>query len=325
MATTNWDEKSSVDDVGKKVIKGILTAAIILFLIIGFFSVFYTIESGQEGVLLTFGKAGAVPSQPGLHMKWPFVQQVIKFDMRTQALGQSALQGGDAGGGSLESASSRDLQIVSVKLVVNYRLMGGKSAEIFSNIGAGYEDTVIRPAVHEATKAAIAQFNAQDLITSREQVRSDIQNLLQSKMKQFNIDIQSVSITAFDFSKLFNDAIESKVTAEQLKFKADNDLKRIEVEAAQVAAQAKGQRDAQVAIAQGQSEATVLNARAEAERVKLVQEQLRQSPQYVSYLLAQKWSGQLPNNYLGAGGVIPFLNVPMNAGATAIGAVNATA
>ena len=311
-------ESQPVDPV-KTVVKTVLTGIVVLVLIIAAFSMFYTIESGQEGVLLTFGQAGKVPSQPGLHFKLPFVQRVVKFDMRTQALGQSAIEGG-GNGGALESASSKDLQIVSVELVVNYRLSTGKSAEIFSTIGAGYEDTVIIPAVHEATKAVIAKFNAQELITNREQVRSEIQALLQEKMQQFNINVQSVSITKFDFSKQFNDAIEAKQTSEQLALKASNDLKRIEVEAQQRAAEATGQRDAKIAIAEGDSQATVLNAKAEAEKVRLVQEQLKQSPQYVSYLLALKWSGNLPSNYLGSGGVIPFLNVPMNAGA-----VNATA
>jgi len=307
-----YDSSSSVDDVGKKVVKGVLTGILVLVLLIAAFSMFYTIESGQEGVLLTFGKASAVPSLPGLHFKLPFVQSVVKFDMRTQALGQSALQGGE-NGGALESASSKDLQIVSVELVVNYRLYSSKSPDIFSNIGAGYEDTVIKPAVHEATKASIAQFNAQELITNREKVRSDVQNMLQEKMKQFNIEIQSVSITKFDFSKQFNDAIEAKQTAEQLAFKATNDLERIKVEAAQVAATAAGNRDAQIAIAEGQAKATQLNAQAEADKVRLVQEQLKQSPQYVQWVIANKWNGAYPSFYMtGGAGTSPnlLLSVP---------------
>lgn len=296
---------SQPQDNAAKIVKGVLTGAIVLVLVIAAFSMFYTIESGQEGVVLTFGKADAIPSQPGLHMKWPFVQRVVKFDMRTQALGQNALAGGTEGtGGSLESASSKDLQIVSVKLVVNYRLSTGKSAEIFSKIGAGYEDTVIKPAVHEATKASIAQFNAQELITNREMVRSDIQDLLQVKMQQFNINIQSVSITAFDFSKQFNDAIEAKQTAEQLAFKATNDLERIKVEAEQVAAAARGQRDASIAVAEGQANATILTATAEAKKVQLINDQLARSPQYVNWVIANKWSGMVPQFYM-SGGTTP--------------------
>lgn len=301
-----WE--APVDETGKKVIKGILTGAIVLFLLLAAFSVFYTIESGQEGVVLTFGRANPVPSVPGLHFKVPFVQQVIKFDMRTQKFGASAVGSSTS---ALESASSADLQIVSVQLAVNYKIAAGKSAELFSTVGAGYEDTVIAPAVHEATKAVMAKFNAQDLITNREQVRAGIEDLLREKLQSFDINVQSVSIINFDFSPQFNAAIESKVTAEQLKLKADNDLQRIKVEAAQVAATAAGQRDAQIAVAEGQAKATQLNAQAEADKVRLVQEQLKQSPQYVNWVLAQKWSGNYPSFYM-TGGSQPnlLLSVP---------------
>jgi regulator of protease activity HflC (stomatin/prohibitin superfamily) len=304
---SKFGESQPVDPV-KTVVKTVLTGIVVLVLVIAAFSAFYTIESGQEGVLLTFGQAGQIPSTPGLHFKLPFVQRVVKFDMRTQALGQASLQGGEVGGGSLESASSKDLQIVSVKLVVNYRLDTGKSAEIFSNIGPGYEDTVIAPAVHEATKAAIAQFNAQELITQREKVRSDIQNLLQERMRQFNINVQSVSITAFDFSGEFNRAIEQKQVSEQNAFKATNDLKRIQIEATQVAAAAQGQRDAAIAVAEGQANATILTATAEARKVQMINEQLRQSPQYIEYVKATRWDGRV-SMVTGSQGAIPVIDV----------------
>jgi regulator of protease activity HflC (stomatin/prohibitin superfamily) len=306
MATKNpWEgnqANKSEDDMGKKIVRGVLTAVIAIILIVVAFSLFYTIESGQEGVILTWGQANPVSVQPGLHMKWPIAQSVLKFDMRTQKFGVSSL-GGGGNGGALESAASSDLQIVSVELAVNYKLQDGMAPTIFTKIGPGYEDTVIQPAVHEVTKAEIAQFNAVDLINKREEVRAGIENMLKEKLQQYNINVQSVSIVNFDFSKQFNDAIESKVTAEQLKQKADNDLQRIKVEADQVRAAANGQADAKVALAQ-----------AEATQVRLVQEQLKQSPQYIQYIQANKWNGVLPGIFLGGGSgtssIVPFLNVP---------------
>ena len=299
MATKNpWEgnQANKPDETGKKVVKGVLTAVIAIILIVVAFTLFYTIESGQEGVLLTWGKANPVSVQPGLHMKWPIAQSVMKFDMRTQKFGVSSISGSGPGG-SLESAASSDLQIVSVVLAVNYKLQSGMAPIIFSNIGPGYEDTVISPAVHEVTKAEIARFNAVDLINRREEVRAGIENLLKEKLQMYNINVQSVSIVSFDFSSQFNAAIESKVTAEQLKQKADNDLQRIKVEADQVRAAANGQADAKVALAQ-----------AEATQVRLVQEQLKQSPQYVQYIMANRWNGVV-SLVTGSQGSIPVVDV----------------
>jgi len=298
-----WEEPVKSAELGARtLIKGIVVGFVLLILLIAVVGCFYTIQSGQEGVLLTFNKANPVSMQPGLHFKWPFFQSVKKFDMRTQKFGVSALEGGGTGG-ALESAASSDLQIVSVELAVNYKLQEGMAPTIFSKIGPGYEDTVISPAVHEVTKAEIAQFNAVDLINKREEVRAGIENLLKEKLQMYNINVQSVSIVSFDFSSQFNAAIESKVTAEQLKQKADNDLQRIKVEADQVRAAANGQADAKIALAQ-----------AEATQVRLVQEQLKQSPQYIQYIQANKWNGVLPGIFLGgssgASSIVPFLNVP---------------
>ncbi|HEX9859768.1 MAG TPA: prohibitin family protein, partial [Nitrospirota bacterium] len=53
-----------------------------------------------------------------------------------------------------------------------------------------------------------------------------------------------ISITDFDFSKSFNDAIEAKQVAEQNVQKAQRDLQRIEVEAKQKIAQAGAEASA---------------------------------------------------------------------------------
>ena len=223
----------------------------------------------------------------------------------------SALQGGDssgnpATGGSLESASSSDMQIVSLQMVVNYRIATGTTPKLWSTVGAGYEDNVIQPAVHESTKAAVAQFSATDLIGKREEVRAKIEEFLKAKLISYNIVVEQVSIVNLDFSKQFNDAIEAKVTAEQLKDKAVNDLARIQVEAQQRVADAQGQRDAAIAAAEGQAKATMLTAEADAKKVELINQQLARSPQYIEYIKASRWSGNYPQFYM-TGGSSPNL------------------
>jgi regulator of protease activity HflC (stomatin/prohibitin superfamily) len=300
-----------VEDPTKAIVRGVIVAVVALIGIIFLFSAIYTVKSGQEGVLLTFGKASPNAIQPGLHFKVPIVQQVVKFDIRTQKYGITALQGGDsqgnpATGGSLESASSSDMQIVSLQMVVNYRIATGTTPKLWSTVGAGYEDNVIQPAVHEATKAAVAQFSAADLIGKREEVRAKIEELLKAKLVQYSIVVEQVSIVNLDFSKQFNDAIEAKVTAEQLKDKAVNDLARIQVEAQQRVADAQGQRDAAIAAAEGQAKATMLTAEADAKKVELINEQLARSPQYIEYIKASRWSGNYPDVYM-TGGNAPNL------------------
>ena len=281
----SYDEDINVG----KIIKYVVLGAVALVAIIVLFSTFYTVESGTEGVLLTWDKAESAAIGPGPHFKIPIAQRVVAFDRRTQKYGA------DASSNTLESAASSDMQQVKMRLTVNYHLSQGTAPQIFSNIGAGYQDIVIVPTVHEAVKATTAKYKAVDLIGKRDEVSGEMKNLLIEKLKPYNIVVEQVSITDFDFGEQFNAAIEAKVTAEQQKQKADNDLQRIEVEAKQVKIAAEGQRDAAIAQATG-----------EAMRVKLVQEELSRSPQYVEYIKATKWDGKYPQFYM-TGGSSPNL------------------
>ena len=96
--------------------------------------------------------------------------------------------------------------------------------------------------------------------------------------------VDEFNIIDFEFSKAFNEAIEAKVTAEQLKLKADRDLERIKIEA-----------DQKVAEAGGKAEAISIEARA-----------LRQNPQVVELRWIEKWDGKVPTYW---GEASPFIGI----------------
>lgn len=96
-----------------------------------------------------------------------------------------------------------------------------------------------------------------------------------------------MSITDFKFSDAFTQAIEAKVTAAQNADRAYN----------------------QVLTTKYEAEQAVQTANGTAQSIKIVQDQLNKSPEYIHYLLATKWNGVLPN-VVGSGG-IPLLNIPM--------------
>jgi regulator of protease activity HflC (stomatin/prohibitin superfamily) len=176
-------------------------------------------------------------------------------------------------------------------------LDSSRIAEIYQELGTEYQDRVIQPAEQEVIKAVTARFTAEELITKRPEVATQMQDGLVERLSSRHIIVESISITNFDFSASFNAAIEAKVTAVQKKLEAENDLARIKVEAEQVAAKAKGDRDAAIAQAQGQSES-----------IALVQNQLKQSPQYIEWYRITKWDGVLPI-MMSQGGVTPLIDV----------------
>jgi len=282
------------EDLLKKGVWLVIGGVVIIVLLIMAFSTFYTIPSGEEGVLFTWDKAEPGAINAGPHFKIPIAQHVVAFDIKTQKYSTTA------------TAASKDLQDVSTDIAVNYHINKGTTPQLFSDIGMGYEERVIMPAVQEVVKGVTAKFTAEELITRRSEVSQEIKIKLQEKMLVRNIVVEDISITEFKFGQAFAQAIESKVTAEQRALEQKNLLAKVDYEAQQVVMTANGARDAQIAKAQGDAETIRLTKQAEAVGIQLVQEQLKQSPQYIEYVKASRWDGKYPSMYM-TGGQTPTL------------------
>lgn len=272
-------------DIGMTIVKTIKWGILAIIVLIIVFGGFYTIGPGQRGIITTFGKAEVTSMAPGPHLKIPIVQQITKMDVQTQKYETDA------------SAASKDLQVVSTKIAVNYHIEPDTVPTLFKDIGINYREKIIQPAVQEIVKASTAQFTAEELITKRVLVKEEIDRLLADRLRKSGIIMETTSITNFDFSEQFNAAIEQKVTAEQQALTQKNKLAQVEYEAKQL-----------IATADGTAKSTILNAEAEAKKVQLMQEQLKQSPQYVEYIKVSRWDGKMPQIMLS--GTTPLMQLP---------------
>lgn len=268
--------------------KGVLIG-IVLLIIIGVVvaSAVQIVDAGHRGVLLHWNAVdtNVLPLEEGLHFVTPFADSIVQMEVRTLKYVKST------------SSASQDLQTVSTAVTVNYHPAPNSVHTLFKEVGMDYENRIIQPAIEEVVKQVTANYNAEELITKRPQVKSDIESEITSRLNTYNVVTEVVSITDFQFSALFAQAIESKVEAEQKAFKAENDLLRIEVEARQHEAQAQGIAKANIAEAQG-----------EAEAIRVINNALSNNPHYLEWLKTQAWDGKLPL-VVGEGGT-PFIQIP---------------
>merc|ERR1719421_1324557 len=86
---------------------------------------------------------------------------------------------------------------------------------IHSTLGEDYDERVLPSVANEVLKATIAQYNAEQLLTHREQVSREIREAIVARANQFNILMDDVSITHLTYGKEFATAIEEKQVAEQ--------------------------------------------------------------------------------------------------------------
>lgn len=247
------------------------------------FSSFTTVGTGNRDVVTRFGNVTRV-LPPGAHLVLPFIESANPVSVQTLVVKPS------------EDASSHDLQVVHTQVTLAYHFDPNHVDYIFTHYidssDNAVENKVVNPAILEAIKAVTAQYDAQSLISDRAKVRDGIEAFVQARLARNYIVPESVSITDFHFSPEYDKSIEAKVTAQQQAEKAVNDLRRIEVEAQQAAAEAKGKAEATAAEAHGDAEATLSRADAQAKANRELAASI--TPQLIQYRAIEKWDGARP-------------------------------
>lgn len=279
--------------------KGQIIAAIALVLLVSLgYKAFVIIDAGYVGVVKRLGAVKEKQLSEGFHVITPFIDSVEKFDIRLSKVESSA------------SASSDDLQIVQTSIAVQYSLTPEMMPRTLQNVGtrAVVERTLIEPAILESVKAVTALYTAEELITKRDEVKTEIQSEITEFLTESTeekgiaglIVIANVAITDFDFSAEFNRAIEEKVRAEQEALKAKNEKIR------QVT-QAEAKAEEQKLLADAIAYEIEVESVARAEAIKREAEALAGNPQLIQLRIAEKWDGQLPK--FSTGDAIPLISI----------------
>ena len=261
--------------LGKKITVAVIVIAGLIMLV----GSTGTVGAGQRGVLLHFGAVTETIKEEGLYFKIPFAQEIVLMSTQLQKYTAPAV------------SSSKDLQLVTTEVTLNYQLNASGVGEIYRSMRQNYESTVIQPYIQEAVKSTTADFNAEELITQRPQVKDELQNLMAERLAPLGIVVVQLSITDFQFSSTFQESIEAKVKAVQQALEAENALKRVEFEAQQ----------------------EITRAQAEAKALELQKEQITDQLLALRRIEVQgraieKWNGVMPT-VVTSGGPVPMLDV----------------
>ena len=151
---------------------------------------YFTVPAGTVAIKLRFGELLGAYGE-GIHFKIPLVDSVEKFSVRIK---KDAFR---------TEAFSKDLQQVNLALAVNHRIMPNTVESIYRNLGPEYTDTVLKPMVEEWSKAVIAKYSADSLISNRMQVTKELDEILKKKMAEKEVIVSEIAITDFDFSPQF--------------------------------------------------------------------------------------------------------------------------
>jgi regulator of protease activity HflC (stomatin/prohibitin superfamily) len=278
-------------------------ASILLLIIVFVLWPFYSVPTGSRGVVTQFGRIVGIEGE-GLAVLPPW-QKLNTFNIRAEKADIEQAEG-----------STSDTQPVKVNLTVRYAIATDKVAEVYEKYSHdGDLSSYVQTAVAEVFKSVTAKYTAPDLISQRALVSSDISSALKAKLAIFGAQVISIDMRNFAFSPSYMEAINAKVTQEQLRLGAENKLKTVEAEQKQKVAVAEAEAKAVKATADGEAYRNITVAKAQAEAIRVQSSALSANKEIlelrrieVEMEKAKKWDGALPQNIY-AGAPIPFLNV----------------
>jgi prohibitin 1 len=199
------------------------------------------VRPGEVGIKQTLGKFSKEVKTQGTVIYNPLISRVIKESTKTSNIKL------------VLTLPSKEGLSVNSEISILYRLQANKVASVLENLGQSYE-SVITSVFRSAASDVCAKFFAKDMHSG---MRADIESEILEKMKvnlekqADGIDLIAVLMKRIQLPRGLASSIERKLQAEQDAMRLKFVLQQETLEAERKIINAKGERDAQLIIAEG--------------------------------------------------------------------------
>ncbi len=174
----------------------IVLALVVLAVLAG--NSYYSIQEEEQAVVCTFGSPKAVTT-PGLHFKIPFIQTVTKVNTTIQGFNIGYRDGtdDDPTNDEIEDALmiTSDYNFIYVDFYAEYRVTDPVKALYASENPA----LILKNIAQNCIRTTIGSYSVDSVLTTgKNEIQSNIKQMILDKLEAYDIGIQLVNITIQD-------------------------------------------------------------------------------------------------------------------------------
>jgi prohibitin 1 len=134
--------------------------------------------------------------------------------------------------------------MVNIKMRVLWRPIVEELPRLYRELGTDFDERVLPSIGNEVLKSVVAQYNAEELLSKREEVSARIKLEMTARAQNFHLTLDDVAITHLTFGREFMKAIEAKQVASQEAERQQWVVVRAEQERQAVVTRAEGEAEA---------------------------------------------------------------------------------
>lgn len=229
----------------------------------------FTVDQTEQAIVMQFGNPQKTVRDPGLHMKVPFIQEVVYYDNRVLSLDPPS-----------EQVILSDQKRVNVDAFARYRIVDPLRFFQVLRTEAQFRDQVGR-ILNSSVRNAMARHDLSDLLSEkRDSIMTQIETKLSDETLDFGIAIVDVRIGRTDLPPEISNDVYNRMRSDRIK--EANQLRAEGVEE-NLKITSRADRDKTVLLAEARRQSQVLRGEGDGERNRILSGAYTQDTEFFAF------------------------------------------
>ena len=231
----------------------------------------FTVDQRYNALVLQFGEIKNVVKAPGLHFKWPMIQNVRKFDMRILSYDDPE---------PLRFITSEKKPVL-VDSFVMWRIMDVGQFYISVRGDQFAAETRIRQTISDSLQAEFGRRTLHDVVSGqRDEIMAVVRDKVDKELRRIGVQIVDVRLKRVDLPQQVSESVYRRMEAERKRI-ANEQRSLGAAESERIRADADRQRE--VILAEAYRDAQKIKGEGDAKATEIYSKAFSQNPEFYAF------------------------------------------